>query len=228
MSEPMTLDLLDEDGAVREALDAGTQGTRADLFRRAVIGGGTVVAGGLMIGGLPQVALGKPSAKQDVTILNFALLLEYLESEFYVDAVAKGALSGATLAFATTVRDHELAHVEFLKSALGSAAIAKPAFDFKGTTSDRAKFVATAIVLEDTGVAAYDGQGPRLTKKTLAAAAQIVSVEARHAAWIRHIANAPANYPDGPVQLPAPAVLDPALTKAQVEKAVAATGFIAG
>ena len=228
MSEPLTLELLDADGAIREALDEGTQGTRADLFRRAVIGGGTVLAGGLLIGGLPKVALGAPSAKQDATILNFALLLEYLESSFYVDAIAKGSLSGATLAFATTVRDHELAHVDYLQKALGSAAIAKPSFDFKDTTSDPAKFVATAIVLEDTGVAAYNGQGPRLTKKTLGAAAQIVSVEARHAAWIRHIANAPANYPGGPAELPAPAVLDTALSKAEVEQAVAATGFITG
>ena len=227
MTEPLTLDLVDQDGAIREALDQGTQGTRADLFRRAVVGGGTVAVGGLLIGGLPKVALGAPSAKQDGTILNFALLLEYLESEFYVQAVDGGALSGPLLAFATTVRDHELAHVDFLRTALGSAAIAKPAFDFKGTTADPAKFTATAIVLEDTGVAAYNGQGPRLTKGTLAAAAQIVSVEARHAAWIRHIVSAPA-YPNKPESYPAPAALDPALTKARVEAAVGATGFITG
>ena len=227
MTEPLTLDLVDQDGAIREALDQGTQGTRADLFRRAVVGGGTVAVGGLLIGGLPKVALGAPSAKQDGTILNFALLLEYLESEFYVQAVDGGALSGPLLTFATTVRDHELAHVDFLRKALGSAAIAKPAFDFKGTTADPAKFTATAIVLEDTGVAAYNGQGPRLRRKTLAAAASIVSVEARHAAWIRHLAAAPG-YPDAPKDYPAPGALDKPLTKRQVEDAVAATGFITG
>jgi hypothetical protein len=227
MSEPLTLDLLDQDGAVREALDEGMSGTRAQLFRKAIVGGGSFLAGGLLIGGLPKIALGAPSASQDVEILNFALLLEYLESEFYVDAVNKGALSGVTLAFATTVRDHELAHVEFLKDALGSAARAKPAFDFKDTTSNADKFRATAIVLEDTGVAAYDGQGARLRKKTLAAAAQIVSVEARHAAWIRHIVAAPS-YANAPQDYPAPSALNPALTKAQVEAAVGQTGFIKG
>jgi hypothetical protein len=230
MSEPLTLDLLDKDGAIREALDEGTQGTRAQFFRRSIAGGGTFLAGGLLIGGLPKIALGAPSAQQDAEILNFALLLEYLESEFYVDAVNKAASSGLApreLAFATTVRDHELAHVDFLRQALGSAARAKPQFDFKDTTSNRAKFLATSVVLEDTGVAAYDGQGPRLTRKTLAAAAQIVSVEARHAAWIRHIVAAPG-YPNAPDDYPAPAALDPALTREQVEQAVGQTGFIRG
>jgi hypothetical protein len=230
MSEPLTLDLLDRDGAIREALDEGIQGTRAQFFRRSIIGGGTFLAGGLLIGGLPKIALGAPSAQQDVEILNFALLLEYLESEFYIDAVNKAVLSGLSpreLAFATTVRDHELAHVDFLRDALGSSARAKPTFDFRDTTSDRAKFLATSVVLEDTGVAAYNGQGPRLRKPTLAAAAQIVSVEARHAAWIRRIVAGPS-YPNAPEDYPAPAALDPALTRAQVEQAVAATGFVTG
>ena len=227
MSERLTLDLLDEQAAVREALDEPAQPTRSQFFRRAVAGGGTLVLGGLAIGGLPELALGRRSAAQDVEILNFALLLEYLESEFYVEAVQKGALSGPTLAFATTVRDHELAHVDFLRQALGGAAIAKPSFDFKGTTEDADTFAATALVLEDTGVAAYNGQGPRLRRKTLAAAASIVSVEARHAAWIRRIVAAP-DYADGKGSYPAPAALDKAKSKAQIEAAVGATGIIQG
>jgi hypothetical protein len=211
MPEPLTLELIDQDAALAE------DPTRADVLRRAVAGGGTILAGGLLIGGLPQIALGRPSARQDGRILNFALLLEYLESEFYVRAVAGGALSGALLAFAATVRDHELAHVAYLQQALGGDAVAKPAFDFKGTTRDAAAFTATAIVLEDTGVAAYNGQGPRLRRKTLPAAASVVSVEARHAAWIRHLAG----------KRPAPAPFDPAKSRKQVTDAVAATGFIA-
>jgi hypothetical protein len=188
MSERHVVDRFDRSGAMREAYDEA------------------------------RAAFGAPSAKQDAKILNFALLLEYLESEFYVEAAAGGALSGELLTFATTVRDHELAHVEFLRKALGSAAAAKPAFDFKGTTTDPAQFAATAIALEDTGVGAYNGQGPRLRRRTLAAAASIVSVEARHAAWIRHIAG----------KRPAPAPLDPAKSRKQVTKAVTATGFIVG
>ena len=143
--------------------------------------------------------------------------------------VNKGALASdpRLLGFATTVRDHELAHVDFLKQALGSAAGAKPAFDFKGTTEDPGTFAATALVLEDTGVAAYNGQGPRLRRKTLAAAASIVSVEARHAAWIRRIVAGP-DYAEGKKSYPAPAALDKPQTKAQIEAAVGQTGFIQG
>jgi hypothetical protein len=171
------------------------------------------------------VALGAPSAKQDVKILNFALLLEYLESSFYVEAVKKGKLSGETLTFAKTVRDHELAHVAFLKKALGSKAISKPKFDFGSTTSSQKTFQATAKALEDTGVSAYNGQGPRLTKATLAAAAEIVSVEARHAAWIRRIIAGP-NYAGGAKTYPAPVAFDKALTEKQVKAIVAKTGFV--
>ncbi len=224
MADALTLDMVDRDGAVREALDDGLSGSRRDLFKKLAGGGTVVAAGGLVIGGLPSIALGAPSAKQDVTILNFALLLEYLESSFYVEAVRKGNFSGETGRFARVVRDHELAHVAYLKKALGSKAIKKPKFDFGNTTSDLKTFQATATALEDTGVSAYNGQGTRLTRATLAAAATIVSVEARHAAWIRYI----KDHPDygSSKNYPAPASFDKARTMKQVQKIVNQTGFI--
>ena len=76
-------------------------------------------------------------------------------------------------------------------------------------------------------MAAYNGQGPRLRRKTLAAAASIVSVEARHAAWIRRIVAGP-DYAEGKKSYPAPAALDKPQTKAQIEAAVGQTGFIQG
>jgi hypothetical protein len=216
LSDVVSLDVIDTDGAVREALDGAGSSTRAEFFRRAALAGGTFAAGGVVFAGLPTVALAKPSASQDVKILNFALTLEYLEAAFYTEAEAKGALSGATAGFARVVGGHERAHVAYLQKALGSAAVAKPRFDFHGTTADQAQFQATAIALEDTGVGAYNGQGPNLTKKTLAAAAQIVSVEARHAAWIRDIVR----------KDPAPSAFEPALSKSQVLARVAKTGFV--
>jgi Ferritin-like domain len=123
--------------------------------------------------------------------------------------------------FAMVVAKDEAAHVAFLKGALGAKAVAKPKFDFKGTTMKQATFLKTAMVLEDTGVSAYAGAAPMIAdKKTLAAALSVHSVEARHAAWVRDILGHGSN------PLPAPAPFDPALTKAQVLKAVTGTGFI--
>ena len=100
---------------------------------------------------------------------------------------------------------------------LGSKAVKKPTFNFQGTTEDRAKFTATAIVLEDTGVAAYKGQAGLIKDDAvLKAALSIHTVEARHASWIRHIAG----------KKPAPAAFDEPLTMAQVLAAVKKTNFI--
>jgi hypothetical protein len=216
MSDHLTLAAVDTDGAIREALDETASDSRSEFLKKAAVAGGTIAAGGVVLGGLPKLVAAAPSPTQDVQILNFALLLEYLEAEFYTVAERSGALSGETLRFARVVGAHERAHVAFLRKALGAKARAKPTFDFKGTTEDQAKFQATAVLLEDTGVAAYNGQGPNLTKKTLGAAAQIVSVEARHAAWIRDIVR----------KNPAPVAFDAAKTKRQIEAAVAKTGFI--
>lgn len=218
MSDHLTLEAVDADGAVREAYADLPRSTRMSLLQRGLVAGGTIAVGGIAIGGLPKLVTAASSPAQDVKVLNFALTLEYLESEFYIRAVAGGALSGELLTFAKVVKSHEVAHVAFLKSALGSKAVAKPTFDFKGTTDDPALFTATAIVLEDTGVAAYNGQGANVSKKVLAAAASIVSVEARHAAWIRDIAG----------KNPAPAAFEGSKTAAQVLSAVTATGFITG
>jgi hypothetical protein len=216
MSERLlTLEVVDKDGALRETREAAMN--RSDFVKR-IFGGGAVITGGVMLAGLPALALGAPSASQDVAILNFALTLEYLEAEFYTRAVASGALSGEALRFARVVKSHEVAHVNFLKNALKNKAVKKPSFDFKGTTEDQGLFLKTAQVLEDTGVAAYNGQGPLLTRKTLPAAASVVSVEARHAAWVRDINKVN----------PAPVAFDVAKTKAQILSAVGGTGFITG
>lgn len=137
---------------------------------------------------------GIPSAVVDV--LNFALTLEYLEAEFYNRGVAAaGLIPTADRTIFTTIQGHENAHVDFLKSALGSAAVAKPTFDFTagGTFTDvftnYATFKAVAQAFEDTGVRAYKGQAPALQPYDayLTAALTIHSVEARHASEIRRL-----------------------------------------
>lgn len=227
MSEALTLELVDAPSAYENALEGRLTATRAELFKKAVLGGGTFVAGGVLFAGLPQVALGAPSAKQDVEILNFALTLEFLEADFYAQAVAKGQLKDEILDFATTVRDHEVTHVKFLQKALGSAAVKKPEFDFGNSLDTVESFLATSIVLEETGVAAYNGQGPRLRRETLPAAASIVSVEARHAAWVRRLVFGP-DFKGGAKTYPAPVAFDAAASMKRVLDAVKSTGFITG
>ncbi|MGF7217291.1 rubrerythrin [Spirosoma lacussanchae] len=132
-----------------------------------------------------------------IDVLNFALTLEYLEAEFYNVGLDMPGLitdSAARIAF-TQIRKHENAHVAVLKSVLGSAAIAKPAFDFtaKGMFPDIFKnyqtYLTVSQAFEDTGVRAYKGQAPRLMSNDaiLTAALQIHSVEARHAAKVRDL-----------------------------------------
>ncbi len=153
MTDLIKLEAVDVDGAVREAEEAVAGDTRADLFRKAAIGGGAAVGGGLLLGGFPQFALaGRPSKRQDVQILNFALTLEFLESEFYIQALRGAGLTGEVLSATQVANKHEAAHVRFLRKALGGKAVKKPRFDFMNTTGDQATFLATAVALEDTGV----------------------------------------------------------------------------
>jgi hypothetical protein len=189
--------------------------TRARLLARAAVVGGGVVAGGIAITGFPGVALGSPSPAQDVRVLDLLLLLEYVQAAFYADANTRGALRGELAEFSRTVGGHEDEHVAFFKKALGTKARAKPRVDFRGATRNQKAFTAAAIALEDLGVAAYNGQATNVTRKTLAAAATIVSVEARHAAWIRDIAG----------QLPAIAATDPSVTEAKMLKRLHTAGL---
>ena len=138
-------------------------------------------------GGLPQ---------QIKDALNFALTLEYLEAEFYATAVTtSGLIPSPDIAVFQQISKHETAHVDLLKSVLGSDAVAKPNFDFTagGTFStvfsDYNTFLALAQGFEDTGVRAYKGQAGELIADNgvLTTALQIHSVEARHASEVRRI-----------------------------------------
>jgi rubrerythrin len=219
----LTLGEIESNGAAQEtAARAGV--SRGDALRRAALGGSALIGGASLLGALPAGALGASTrSTSDVDILNFALTLEYLEAAFYAEAVSKGVLKGEAAKFAKIVAHHEAAHVAFLKGALGSKAVQSPKFDFKGTTASQATFLKTAMALEDTGVAAYAGQGPLIqNKKYVAAALSVHSVEARHASWVRDILG------HGGAPSPAPAAFDAAKTKAQVLAIVKSTGFIVG
>jgi hypothetical protein len=190
--------------------------SRGTLLRRAALVGGGLTIGGGAVAIAPRLASSAPSPTQDARILNLVLLLEYVEAAFYEEALAKGALRGELRTFAGVVGKHERQHVAFLKNALGRAARKPPRLSFGRATTDREAFVRAAVKLEGTSVAAYNGQATNLTPGALAAAARIVSVEARHAAWIRAIAG----------QLPAPDPTDAPLGADAVLEALRETGFI--
>jgi len=186
------------------------------LSRRTLLAGGAVTAGAALVGGLPRLASSAPSPAQDVRVLNLALLFEYVEAAFFTEAQAQGALDGELRDFVTEVAQHEQQHVAFLKKALGNQARKEPRLRFGKATTDPDAFVAAAVTLEDTGVAAYNGQATNLTRPALATAAKIVSVEGRHAAWIRAIAGKP----------PAADATDPSMTEDQVLAVLRKTGFV--
>jgi hypothetical protein len=219
VTDNITIESIDVDGALRDAHESVGGDTRSDFFKKAALGGAGVVAGGGVLAALAAPAgAATKSKKNDVKILNYALTLEYLEAAFYVEAVKGGALSDEVLAAATIIRDHETAHVKALKKALGSAAVKEPEFDFQGTTAEQKLFLTTSIVLEDTGVAAYAGQVPNILQApVLIAAAQIHSVEARHASRVRSL-NSPDDF--------SPVAFDKPKSMAAVLKAVKKTGFI--
>ena len=222
MSNLLKLEVVDADGAIRDAAEAAGL-DRSDFLKRGVLAGGGLLVGGAAFGQFVDsahaaISTTRRSKANDVKILNYALTLEYLEAAFYREAVANRAYGSSAVlkAFAETVADHEAAHVRFLKNALKSKAIKSPTFDFGDATS-AAKFAATAQLLEDTGVSAYLGQvGNVLQKGVLSAAGTIATVEARHAAWIRFINEA----------TPAPGDFDRRKSERAILRAVGATGFI--
>ncbi|MDT0301871.1 ferritin-like domain-containing protein [Streptomonospora wellingtoniae] len=200
---------------------------RRRLFRAAGAAGLGAGAVGVL-GAVPALAQGEGGGPSDAAILNFALNLEYLEAEFYLKAVTGQGLpdgsiggkgyvgdvtGGRKVAFETkAVRQYaeeiaadERAHVDFLRKALGGAAVARPEIDIDAAFTAAARaagliqpgqkfdayaneenFLLAAYVFEDVGVTAYKGAAPLVDNATfLDAAAGLLAVEAYHAGNIR-------------------------------------------
>lgn len=138
-------------------------------------------------------ALAADLGEGDVGVLNYAYALEQLEAAFYtmvIDSPYSGITEEET-SWLTDIRDHEVAHRDFLKEALGEGAIPALEVDFSAVDfSSRDSVLGTAKVFEDLGVAAYNGAGKLIENPDyLLQAGRIVSVEARHAAAIRDMLN---------------------------------------
>lgn len=168
--------------------------------------GVTAAATGLFLTGckdlddlLPNQGKGKPGGppmpvnlgKGDIGVLNYAYVLEQLEAAFYIMVVASPYtnISQTEAVIMEDLKNHEVAHRDFLKAALGKSAIGTLTFDFSSVNfSSRESVLGTAKVFEDLGVAAYNGAGKLLQNpEFLLIAGKIVSVEGRHAAAIRSI-----------------------------------------
>ncbi|GAA4203445.1 ferritin-like domain-containing protein [Pedobacter jeongneungensis] len=129
--------------------------------------------------------------KDDFGVLNYAYALEQLEAAFYVKVASAppSSFTAAQKAYFQDIQFHEIAHREFFKAALSTAAIGSLEVDFSSIDFTSASSVlATAMAFEDLGVSAYNGAGSRIKNATyLLLAGKIVSVEARHAAYVRDL-----------------------------------------
>jgi hypothetical protein len=162
-------------------------------------------------------AFAQSASKTDKSILNYALVLEYVQASFYTEAERLKTLKGDTARQARTVGAHERAHVKALRDVLGRDAVKRPSFDFRGVTESPGAFRRTAVAFEDLSVAAYAGQAPRIDSTPyLIAALGILSVEARHASWIRRLAG----------KQPAARAFDEPRPRSEVLKLVEQTRFI--
>jgi Ferritin-like domain len=202
------MDLMDVDGALAEAHDGLT---RAGF----IVAAGTAVAGVAAARADDAVAARIPAS--DLDVLNYALVLEYLQAAFYTEAERAKALTGRTAKAAKVVGAVERAHVKAFLDLLGRHAVGRPHFDFRGVTEDNDAFLKTAVAFEDLAVAAYKGQARRVrSRAVLTAALGIHTVEARHAAWMRYLNG----------NTPAAAAFDLPKNRREINGIVASTKFI--
>jgi hypothetical protein len=194
--------------------DTSTAVTRGRALRTAALAAGGALATVTAFGAADRLSAA-PSPEQDVKVLNLLLLVERVEVAFYEAALERAGLSGELEAYARAVVAHEREHLAYLENALGDKADPEPKYDLAAVTADADAFATASAKLEDIAVAAYNGQATNVTPGAFLAAARIVSVEARHAAWIRSIRNGD----------PAPDAVDTPYDEARVRRELGTVGL---
>ncbi|MBA2749335.1 MAG: ferritin-like domain-containing protein [Tatlockia sp.] len=179
------------------------QGKISSTSRRNLLKWGLVSLGTLALTTVPTVVTAQLRSNvktltfdaDDIGILNFALLLEELESAFYAGVVKSEKISNSKERdYMRTLGAQEATHVKFLREVLGKDTLFRTSdlsFNSSGLAAimtERNTILNTAVTLEDVGVHAYNGAGTSIKNPTyLLAAGSIVSVEARHAAGVRSL-----------------------------------------
>jgi hypothetical protein len=205
---------IDVAGTLRETAQAAFGGTRGAFLRRSLATAGAA-AGALLIAADADAA--PATTKNDLGILRFDLVLEYLQAGLYTEAERLGELTPKTLAWARVVGAHERAHVRAIKGLLGRKAVPSPGFDYGSVTAKETPFIRTAVGFEDLTAALLKWQAVRLDSRSiLAAVATLHSVETRHAAWIRHLIGLD----------PAARAFDKPASQAKMAQLIASTHFI--
>lgn len=165
--------------------------SRRHILKWTGVAASLAVAGSVLPNFGISAALAADLGSGDTGVLNYAYALEQLEAAFYTQVVKTPYkdITKSELRVLTSIRDHEIAHRQFLKKALGKNAIPGLEVDFSSVDFTSKKSVlGTADVFENLGVAAYNGAGQLIKNVAyLAAAGSIVSVEARHTAAIQEL-----------------------------------------
>jgi len=181
-----TLASLDRDEVLVEAIERLHGSTRAGFLRKAALGSAALLT---TLATAPEAS----ANITDLEILQFGLRFERLQATFYTQAEELGTIrkmSSAKQDWARTLGAHERAHVKILKQVLGKKAEASPFFDFGADNESDAAFTRTAVAMEDLTVALLTGVTPQVqNRKLISALFGLLTVEARHAAWARHIIN---------------------------------------
>ena len=127
----------------------------------------------------------------DIGILNYAYAIAQLQAAFYSQVINTpySSLTGDELSLITDIKDHEFARSQFYKATLSTSAIPPLQFDFTSVNfANRSSVLDVAKTFGDLSVSAYNGAGQLLTNANyLLVTAKIVSVEARHTAYIRDL-----------------------------------------
>src|SRR5262245_38202608 len=178
---------IDAGGVLRETAQTAFAGTRGAFLRKSLAAMSTA-AGGLLLAADAEAAGRNRKTPNDIGILRFDLVLEYLQAGMYTEAERLGEVSPKTLGWARVVGAHERAHVRAIQGLLGRKTVPSPGFNYGSVTSREKPFIRTAVAFEDLTAALLKWQAPRLDSRSIVAAVVTLhSVETRHAAWIRHI-----------------------------------------